>query len=92
MKHTGAKVRLGVHSIRHFNRNERNYSTTSIYIHERFDRFTLDHNIALIKLKSRVQMTNSIKPICLSSDAFLFDRRVATVTGQHYLKLYIVTI
>jgi Trypsin len=76
-------VRLGEHSHRHDSGYERNYSVKSIRPHNKFDKSSFVHNIALIILKNPVQITNSIKPICLAAASLPLGGRLASVAGLH---------
>lgn len=56
-----------------------------MFLHERFDPQTYDHDIALIKLKEKVAVRDSVAqiwPICLPPPAIDLDNKNAFVAGM----------
>ncbi|XP_013403399.2 uncharacterized protein LOC106168770 [Lingula anatina] len=60
-------LKLGKHSRTGRDPHEKSYSMQTYFVHEQFERITFDFDIALIKLSSRVEFTDYIRPICLST-------------------------
>lgn len=70
----GVRVYLGVHDItrRHWDRNVQIVPSAQIIAHPKFNWKTYDSDIAVIRLRWRVNITDFVKPICLPNG---FQRR-----------------
>ena len=60
-------------------------AVSHVIVHENFVRKTFTHDIALVRLESRVTFSNRIYPICLPSGNEVLDGKWATVVGEFFL-------
>ena len=81
-------MRLGEYNFRQPNAWRRNHQVERMFLHERFDPQTYDHDIALIKLKEKVAVRDSVAyiwPICLPPPAIDLDSKSAFVAGKTFV-------
>ena len=59
---------------------------SQIIQHPNFNRTTVNHDIALLKLDSAVKLTAAVRPVCLPSRFinYNFDKQIGIVTGDFY--------
>lgn len=57
---------------------------SQIVQHPNFNRTTVNHDIALLKLDSPVSFTAAVRPVCLPTRFvnYNFDKQIGTVTGD----------
>ncbi|XP_063706892.1 serine protease 42-like [Culicoides brevitarsis] len=75
------KVHLGRHNLKVFDQNSQEFSVFRIICHENFNRETVRHDIALLKLSTSVIFTKFIQPACLPLENFDISDQVGTVIG-----------
>ena len=77
------KVRLGAHNLKN-SANEAGVQDIDVKLvvkHKDFTMETLHSDIAILVLKSPVQYTNTVKPVCLPNDKKLYNGKKGTVAG-----------
>ena len=77
------KVRLGAHNLEN-SANESGVQDIGVKLvvkHKGFSMETLHSDIAILVLKSPVQYTNTVKPVCLPKDKKLYNGKKGTVAG-----------
>ena len=77
------KVRLGAHNLKN-SANEAGVQDIDVRLvvkHKDFTMETLHSDIAILVLKSPVQYTNTVKPVCLPKDKKLYNGKKGTVAG-----------
>ena len=81
-KPTGVlRVRLGEHDFELLSGSERDYRVEGVDYHDNFAYETMNNDIALIKLSSKVVLGESVQPICLPPSNFDIDDRIAHIAG-----------
>lgn len=84
LKPEDLKVYLGAHNISHQNeRNRIEMEIETILVHEDWDPLetVCTHDIAILKLKSHVQFTKSILPICVENSKEVAEVKHGIVAG-----------
>uniref|UniRef100_A0A3P9NN95 Coagulation factor IXb n=1 Tax=Poecilia reticulata TaxID=8081 RepID=A0A3P9NN95_POERE len=68
-------VRVGEHDVNVVEASERNHAVAEEHIHHRynFSQSQFNHDIALLKLATPVELSNERRPICVGSTAFMQD-------------------
>ncbi|KAL2077974.1 hypothetical protein ACEWY4_025659 [Coilia grayii] len=79
---SGLTVYLGRQTQLTCNPNEVSRSVIEIILHPSYDHFTNDNDIALLRLRSIVQFTDFIRPVCLAASDSVFSKGTDSwVTG-----------
>ncbi|XP_014878322.1 coagulation factor VII-like [Poecilia latipinna] len=68
-------VRVGEHDVNVVEASERNHEVAEEHIHHRYDfsQSQFNHDIALLKLATPVELSNERRPICVGSTVFMQD-------------------
>ncbi|XP_063067207.1 prostasin [Engraulis encrasicolus] len=75
-------VYLGHQSRSGSNPKEESRTVSQIIVHENYDFFTTENDIALLQLSSSVTFTNYIQPVCLAATGSVLSRGTLTwITG-----------
>lgn len=78
---------IGAYNFLKFNGNYQHRSVKEILLHPNFDYSTLESDVAILKLKSRIKITDFVRPACLYMANERLDRNVGTQgtvsTKQH---------
>lgn len=71
-------------SIKFFRAFSQVRKVSQIIQHPNFNRTTVNHDIALLKLDSAVKLTAAVRPVCLPSRFinYNFDKQIGIVTGD----------
>lgn len=78
-------MRLGEYNFREKDStSRRDFTLSAIYMHEKYDPVTYVHDIAIIKLKEKMnEWTDAIRPICLPTPGIgSLDGKSTTVAGK----------
>ncbi|KAI2804691.1 hypothetical protein BLOT_003679 [Blomia tropicalis] len=79
---SGLYVRAGEHNFAVDEGTEQEVQVSSIEIHPDYDNYTVDNDIALLRLESPLEIDDYVSPICLPSiDDEMSINRTATILG-----------
>jgi len=76
------KVRLGEFDFNVNSTFEVDFAVEKIISHSAYNRRTLAHDIAILKLKEPIKFTNEIQPLCLPPKEIEVNGKLATGTGN----------
>ena len=74
-------VRLGALDLRLRNQNERNFTVETVLVHEDYNKTSLEHDLALVKLTTKVDYTDIIHPICIPDETLPTELKSAFAAG-----------
>ena len=60
----------GEHDVRVVEGNEQIIPIDTIILHPKFNRLTLDYDVALIELKNPIKFNSNVRPVCLPTTDF----------------------
>ncbi|XP_077482265.1 uncharacterized protein LOC144092954 [Stigmatopora argus] len=87
---SGLAISLGRHNLVGNNSKELNKTVNKIVLHPDFDIFSLENDIALLRLSSPVTFTDHISPVCLAASGSVFNNGTESwVTGWGTVRKYV---
>ena len=75
-------ARIGEYDFRVQSSSERDYSVERFVMHENYERKTIQNDIALLKLNSKVKFSADVSPVCLPDRQMQVEDQNAYVTGK----------
>ena len=75
-------ARIGEYDFRVQSSSERDYSVERFVMHENYERKTIQNDIALLKLNSKVKFSADVSPVCLPDRQMQVEEQNAYVTGK----------
>jgi len=62
--------------------SRRDVSVSAMFQHEYYSNYMLTNDIAILQLKDKIEYwTDMIRPICLATEPWILEGRMATVAG-----------